>query len=278
MQARIGIRASWRAVAGGMLALTMAVAVVPVVSAATDRVAPTVLVPVARLSDYRAMLVGNGSITVTGHDHGGFGIYGDQFQIAISRNGGTYRTLAWEQANLVDTPDPDGVVRMRSVVVPYNFTFRLFGSPRGNATYRIRARMRDHAGNWSRWMTGPVLRTGLILPTSKSITYSSGWTQAANPLGGSAYAATSPGETATLTFTGRSIAWMAHVGAAYGTAEIRIDGMLVATLDQSRSVTNSFCCSFSKTWGTRATHVLTITPVGPPDHPKVDILGFLILS
>ena len=211
-------------------------------------------------------------------DHGGFGIYGDQFQIAISRNGGTYRTLAWEHANLVDTPDPDGVVRMRSVVVPYNFTFRLFGSPRGNATYRIRARMRDHAGNWSRWMTGPVLRTGLILPTSKSITYSSGWTQAANPLGGSAYAATSPGETATLTFTGRSIAWMAHVGAAYGTAEIRIDGMLVATLDQSRSVTNSFCCSFSKTWGTRATHVLTITPVGPPDHPKVDILGFLILS
>ena len=225
---RRALATRWVAIAG-LTALIATLVVTPVASAASDHVLPSVAAPVTRLSSGYGITFGTvatGSITVTGHDAGGFWSSGNTAQFAISRNGGAYVAIHPTTVRVYGTYDTDGVARTMSLVIPR--TFALTG------TYRVRARMRDRAGNWSHWMTGPLLSPRLIHETSPHLAYTSGWTHVADPSPNVSYeTASAAGETATLAFTARSIAWLTHQGLDHGTAEVRIDGVLVATVDSA---------------------------------------------
>ena len=152
MRSRRRIAATrWAAIAG-LTALVATLAAAPVASAASDHVVPSVSAPVTRLSSGYGITFGtvaSGTITVTGHDAGGFWSSGNTAQFALSRNGGAYSAIHPTTVRVYGTYDSDGVARTMSLVIPR--TFALTG------TYRIRARMRDRVGNWSHWMSGPLL-------------------------------------------------------------------------------------------------------------------------
>ena len=64
--------------------------------------------------------------------------------------------------------------------------------------------------------------------------------------------ATRTGASATLTFTGRGIAWIGPVGPTRGTARVYLDGKYVKTVDLRRSTFRARNLLFAKPFATAA--------------------------
>jgi hypothetical protein len=92
------------------------------------------------------------------------------------------------------------------------------------------------AGTVSRtsWISSNDRRVG---DSSKAITYRFAWSTAAygSYSGHRVRYATRTGASASISFTGKGIAWMGPVGPTRGTAKVYIDGKAVATVDLRRS-------------------------------------------
>jgi hypothetical protein len=92
------------------------------------------------------------------------------------------------------------------------------------------------AGTVSRtsWISSNDTRVG---DSSKAITYRFAWSTAAyaSYSGHQVRYATRTGASASISFTGKGIAWMGPVGPTRGTAKVYIDGKAVATVDLRRS-------------------------------------------
>ncbi len=86
------------------------------------------------------------------------------------------------------------------------------------------------------------------------------------------------GATATLQFTGSSVAWFATRAPSRGRAKVYLDGVLVRTVDLHRSRRAARRMVFRHAWPASGPHTLTIRVVGTPGHPAVDIDGFVILA
>ncbi len=104
-------------------------------------------------------------------------------------------------------------------------------SPGGPYRYRVRAT--DGVGNVSAWSTGPPFMVDVHQAANGSLAYAGAWTEEAlsTAYGGSTMRSSQAGDTATLTFTGRDVSWVARKGPDMGKAEVRLDGALVATID-----------------------------------------------
>ena len=70
--------------------------------------------------------------------------------------------------------------------------------------------------------------------------------------------ATRTGASATLTFTGRGIAWIGPVGPTRGTARVYLDGKYVKTVDLRRSTFRARNLLFAKPFATAGKHTLRI--------------------
>ena len=70
--------------------------------------------------------------------------------------------------------------------------------------------------------------------------------------------ATRTGASATLTFTGRGIAWIGPVGPTRGTARVYLDGKYVKTVDLRRSTFRARNLLFAKPFATAGQHTLRI--------------------
>ena len=81
------------------------------------------------------------------------------------------------------------------------------------------------------------------------------------------------GATATWTFTGREVAWVAAKGRHYGRATVTVDGVLRGTVDLDAAKTRFRRGSIRATWGVSA-HLITIRAVG---DGRVDLDGFELL-
>ena len=95
------------------------------------------------------------------------------------------------------------------------------------------------------WITSGDTRLG---ETSKAIAYHLAWSTAAyaSYSGGQVKYATRTGASATVTFTGKGIAWIGPVGPTRGTARVYIDGRAVATVDLRRSTFQARKLLFSR--------------------------------
>ena len=88
---------------------------------------------------------------------------------------------------------------------------------------------------------------------------------------------TSKGASATVTFTGRAIAWAAPVGPTRGAARIYVDGVYRTSVTLSRSSTAARKYVYRASWTSSGAHTLRIVVVGTPGHPRVDVDAFAIL-
>jgi hypothetical protein len=146
-------------------------------------------------------------------------------------------------------------------------------------TYRFRVYAVDRAGNASFSVYSPTVRTIAYQDTNAAVHFSSGWHSAASVsyYGGTARYTTARGAAASLTFTGRSVAWNAVLATNRGSARVYVDGHLIATVNLNAASTTVRRIVFTRTWSTSGTHTIRIVGLGTSGHPRVDVDAFLVL-
>jgi hypothetical protein len=124
----------------------------------------------------------------------------------------------------------------------------------------------------------PVTRT--YSEHSGAITYRGSWGNApyGGYIGGNVAWSTTPGATATFTFTGSSVSWLGPKGPTRGLALVLLDGRAVARVDLWRSSFLARAVLFKHGFGAVGRHTLTVKVLSMPSRPYVAIDGFAVTS
>ena len=145
-------------------------------------------------------------------------------------------------------------------------------------SYRFQVRGIDQAGNASAWVSGQTLRLVGIQQSSNAVHFRGTWRRSSSGSwwGGSARYATGAGSTATVTFTGRAIAWISLKAPKRGIAAVFVNGTKVGTVDLRAASLRYRNVVWTKVWATSATRTVTIRVKGTTGRPRVDIDGFIV--
>lgn len=145
--------------------------------------------------------------------------------------------------------------------------------------YRFQVGAIDKANNYSPAATGPVVRAGSYPEASTAITYRGTWkwSKATSYWGGKAKFATARGASATLTFTGRQVAWLARKGPGHGKANVYVDGVRVTTVNLYSTTAAYKQIVFTRKFATVGKHRVKIVVVGTAGHPRVTLDQFFVL-
>jgi hypothetical protein len=113
-----------------------------------------------------------------------------------------------------------------------------------------------------------------------AITYRGSWGNApfAGYLGGNVAWSSTPGATATLTFTGSAVSWLGPKGPTRGIALVLLDGRAVARIDLWRSSFVARAVLFQRSFAAVGPHTLTVKVLSMPSRPFVAIDGFAVTS
>lgn len=220
-----------------------------------DTTPPTVSAPVSTIPLNAQLQTTNVPIRVTwsATDASGISSYGLQ----QSKNGGAWTTV--------------------TLPTPTTTSITLFRPP--GATYRFRARATDTKANTSGYVAGATSKLIARQENDASIVYTTGWTQASsvNAYGGAQKYATSSSARATLSFIGRSVAWVAPYGTTKGTADVWIDGVFAQTINLNAAVGQPRMTVFTRSWATSSTHTIQIRVKGT-SPPRVDLDAIVFLK
>lgn len=139
--------------------------------------------------------------------------------------------------------------------------------------YRYRVRATDVVGNVSAWTTSPPFVISRKQESAAAIVYSGPWGLAASTSysAGKARWATAAGASATLSFTGESVAWVSSKSTTRGSAEVYVDGVLVKTVSLKKAATTHRQVVFGTSWATAGPHTIQIVVLGTAGHPRVDL-------
>jgi hypothetical protein len=176
------------------------------------------------------------------------------YQLQVSRNGGPWRTLS--------APGATATASTRTVVL--------------GSAYRYRIRATDAMGNRSSYVMWPALTPTRYQEGASRLAWTRSWSRAVNRnlSGGQARYTSAASRKVVLTFTGRDVAWVTARRPSSGRAQVRIDGVLVATVDLRASSTLFRRTIFRHHFPTRATHTLEIRPLG---DGRIDVDAFIVL-
>ena len=146
-----------------------------------------------------------------------------------------------------------------------------------SATYRYRVRATDKAGNVGGWTRGPTISAVLAQQTSTAAQYAGSWptTNTSSASGGSLTYTTQTRASASFTFTGSAIAWVASMGPDRGVASIYIDGVYVAPVSLNATTYKSKAIVYAKSWSTSGRHTILISVRGTAGHPRIDVDAFV---
>ena len=145
--------------------------------------------------------------------------------------------------------------------------------------YRFRVLAIDRAGNGSALIYSPTMKVLAFQDSSASVRYSTGWAKStwASYYGGTARITVKRSATATLTFVGRSVSWLGALGPTRGSAQVFVDGRLIATVSQYSTTGVARRLVFARNWTTVGTHTIRIVALGTAGHPRVDLDAFFVL-
>lgn len=139
----------------------------------------------------------------------------------------------------------------------------------------------DGAGNVSPWATSATIRAENHAETSAAIAYTGSWTNQTltSYMGGTAKASSAANATATLTFTGKDVAWLSRLSNINGTARVYIDNVLIATVNTFSSATQPKRVVFTRKFSTAVSRKLKVVVTGTPTaNPRVTIDQFFVLK
>jgi hypothetical protein len=151
--------------------------------------------------------------------------------------------------------------------------------------YRYRVQATDVAGNVSAF-SAIVTRTISVAQENGSgaIAYAGTWTTqaVAGAFGGSVRFATATGATATYTFSGNNVAWVTTRASNRGIAQVRLDGVLVATVDLFAAATSPRQLVFQRTGIGAGTHTLQVRVTGTRNAAstgnRIDVDAYLRMN
>jgi hypothetical protein len=153
------------------------------------------------------------------------------------------------------------------------------GLPPGRAVqYEVRAT--DRAGNIGAWRIGAAFHLRLASESPSVVHYTGSWPRYTSSayLGGALRSARAAGATASYTFTGSQIAWIASRGPTRGSARVYLDGKAVATISLRSSTGLPRRLVFTHAWSTLGRHKITIRVSGTAGHPRVDVDAFAVVD
>jgi hypothetical protein len=144
-------------------------------------------------------------------------------------------------------------------------------------SYRFGVRAIDKAGNVGPWAIGSTFRLSRYSEFNSAIRYSGSWSTVSSAAywGGAAKRSGTAGARATLTFTGRTVAWVARTGPNRGLATVYVNGTKVATLDLYSATYRNQRVVWARNWSTSATRTVTIRVAGTSGRPLVDVDAFV---
>jgi hypothetical protein len=149
-----------------------------------------------------------------------------------------------------------------------------------SGTIRYRVRAVDAAGNAGAWVNGITLNPRLTQQTSSSVKYSGTWASKSSSSfsGGSAKYAKAAGRSASLKFTGRSIALVTTKAPSRGKVKVYVNGAYVATVDLYGASTQYRALAWQKTWSSSGTRTIKLVVAGTSGRPRVDLDAFVIVK
>lgn len=240
------VYAKWKDVAGNWSAVKTDTIVL-------DTVAPTVTAPRRGLVAGTAISSGKVTLRVpwTGNDATS-GIA--RYELAQSTDGGAWTAISTTLTSPTAT---------RSLATQH--------------TYRFRVRAIDRAGNVGAWAYGSTFRLSRYSESNRAIRYSGSWSTVSSSAywGGAAKRSGTAGALATLTFTGRSVAWIARTGPNRGVATVYVNGTKVATIDLYSATYRNQRVVWARNWSSSVTRTVTIRVAGTSGHPLVDVDAFV---
>jgi hypothetical protein len=141
--------------------------------------------------------------------------------------------------------------------------------------YTFRGRATDGATNISSWVKGPSVNLKRLQESSSRIRYAGTWKTVSKTSywGGSARKSTSNGATASLTLTGRAVAWVANTGPDRGKARVYVDGKVLKTVDLYSPTASSQVVVWAQNWSAAGTHTVRIEVFGSGKVIELD--GFV---
>ena len=231
-------------------------AVSTLLATGADTTAPKVSLPAQTVK--LSSTLGTGTVPVTiswsASDSSGIAAY----ELYSSTNGGAWTRVALASATT------------KSVV---------FSLTPGNR-YQFTAAAKDGAGNWSSWSYGPLFKVLNYTEASSAIQYSSGWTRTAwsSAYNGYVKGSATPNASATFTFTGRSVAWVASKATNRGIAHVYVDGSYKGNWDLYSSSTKARVAVLTANWSSSGAHTVKIVVAGTSGRPTVDIDSFIVLA
>jgi hypothetical protein len=149
--------------------------------------------------------------------------------------------------------------------------------PVTGTTYQYRATPGDGLGTLGDLATGPVWKVQVRQEVAASITYSAGWSPgtSATAFGGGTEFTSTAGATATSSFTGRAVTWIAPLGPGKGSAKVSIDGTVVATVNLNSTTAQAQQLVFTRNFAQSGTHTIKITAVG---GARIDLDALAIIT
>jgi probable HAF family extracellular repeat protein len=127
--------------------------------------------------------------------------------------------------------------------------------------------------------TVPVLEPAAAYDeTAAKIHYTGPWTRSARAgdWGGHEKSATKAGASASISFTGKRIWWIAATDPRFGRARVSIDGHVVGTVDLGASFGGTRTTAFVHAFAQVGTHTLKLTALATAGRPRVDIDAFAV--
>jgi hypothetical protein len=151
-------------------------------------------------------------------------------------------------------------------------------------TYAFRLRAVDRAGYMSTTGPAPTFRLDLEQESEPGYTFSSDWDERdhAYASGGQLRATSAAGAAAIYNFTGTDVGWVAVRGADRGTADVYLDGVLVATVDLYNAALQGRRIVWEAHDLSDGLHTVEIV-VGPDKNPasagfRVDVDAFAVVN
>ena len=220
-----------------------------------DTIDPVVTIPTARIVSPTTLGTTSGKVRISwGATDVGTGLKSIQLQEKVGT--GAYRTVSLTTA------------KAKSALRTLTF---------GKA-YHYRVRATDVVGNVSAWITSPQFVISRVQESSAAIVYTGPWglSSSISYSAGKARWATAPGASATLSFSGESIAWVSSKSAKRGSAQVYVDGILVATVSLKKAATTHRQVVYATAWPTAGPHTIRIVVLGTVGHPRVDLDALVV--
>jgi len=150
---------------------------------------------------------------------------------------------------------------------------KIYQSLTKGKVYRYRVRATDKTGLTSTYAYSPSFKAVVSDETSSLLSYAGAWSIGTYSayFGGHDRYTKAAGASATYTFTGSSAAWVSKKSSSRGSAQVYVDGVLVATINLYATTATNRAQVFAFNWGTNGTHTIRIVNLATSGHPRIDL-------